>query len=575
VGRVAGVALVSERRLDWTVLLPANLDPPVETALVFGGDGEVGEDLVASGLAAEWRRALHPADTAPLVVACADADTDLADLARHTAPGGALVIQLGPRRQRPSGLRALRLRRSLNRAGLQVVSLHHVSPSFRSSRRFVPVDRPGPLGWHVRHLVSLPPPAGSLVRVAGGVAGTRLGPPIVAAISPRLLVIAVKPVFGMPIEALEPPPPLAALDGEPADRVIVLTSGYDRASRTVALVFPGAPGRDRVPRTVVKIASGPDTGEGTFREMERLRDLHANLDPDLARSLPEPRGCTVVLDRLACEQSCASGPSLASVTRVHRHRGRWPDLEHVASWLDRFGQATRRVAADAAGQPLPAAWTEVFTTLADDLEVPQAVVELNRAMADVARTTGLAVIAVHQHYDTGPWNVHLVAGRPVLVDWETDVLRPEDSLGPPLADVLYLVTYWYFMAAGIRDAADEPAALVRLFADAVPAGPLEDAARRVVDRSLQAAGLPRQAVPAALVALWAERARYTDGRRRAHGRPLQAVDNVPLRYLNALAAVAPVAFGPHGWWQYPLGSRVIVQPNEASTSRPPASLGTP
>ena len=52
----------------------------------------------------------------------------------------------------------------------------------------------------------------------------------------------------------------------------------------------------------------------------------------------------------------------------------------------------------------------------------------------VALDTRLGDLAVHQHYDAAPWNVHLDGGKPVMIDWETDDLRPADCLGPPLAD---------------------------------------------------------------------------------------------------------------------------------------------
>ena len=78
--------------------------------------------------------------------------------------------------------------------------------------------------------------------------------------------------------------------------------------------------------------------------------------------------------------------------------------------------------------------------------------------------------------------------NPMLIDWETDDLRPADCLGPPLADVLYLVTYWYFQTSRAGSDSDEEAATVALFATPAPADRGVVAARMAIDSALAASG---------------------------------------------------------------------------------------
>ncbi|MEA3185349.1 MAG: hypothetical protein QOJ74_1826, partial [Ilumatobacteraceae bacterium] len=157
----------------------------------------------------------------------------------------------------------------------------------------------------------------------------------------------------------------------------------------------------------------------------------------------------------------------------------------------------------------------------------------------------LGTFAVHQHYDTGPWNVHIDNSEPMLIDWETDDHRPADCLGPPLADVLYLVTYWYFLVSNVGSPADEEAAIVRLFSPSEGDAAIL-AAQAAIDRARRAFGLQRDAIPAVLVALWAERAVYTRRRRAALGGVADIGITRPEAYLRALAAARSTIFGRDG-----------------------------
>jgi hypothetical protein len=317
------------------------------------------------------------------------------------------------------------------------------------------------------------------------------------------------------------------------ERVIIVTSGYDQASRAVVLPFePGG----TTPRCAVKVASNSKTAIGTLREHERLIGLHATLPGHTARALPRPMGVYTLAERTACVQSCAPGPSMSATV------GRWGrpfsakrrDLDVVVDWLTEFATATRVDVATAASD-----WTLIYEEAAATIDLPPEVLELLAEARNIARSTQLGALSVHQHYDAGPWNVHIDRTEPMLLDWETDDLRPTDCLGPPLADVLYLITYWYFLTSNALSESDEEAAIVRLFAMPVTDDRGIVAARMAIDRALVPLGLDRQVIPAVLAAVWAERAVYTHRRRAGLGAPIEAGGSRPEAYLRALAGAMP------------------------------------
>jgi hypothetical protein len=225
------------------------------------------------------------------------------------------------------------------------------------------------------------------------------------------------------------------------------------------------------------------------------------------------------------------------------------DLDVVVEWLIEFATATRVDLAAAAND-----WTLIYDQAVTTLNLAPEVVEFLAEAQRIARSTRLGELAVHQHYDAGPWNVHIDTEEPMLIDWETDDLRPTDCLGPPLADVLYLVMYWYFLASGAESESEEEAAIVRLFATAVPADDCVVAARAAIDRALASLGLQRQTVPAVLAALWAEHAVYTHRRRARLGAPIETGRSKPETFLRVLASVSGTMCGRDGLWTPSVGT---------------------
>jgi hypothetical protein len=318
-----------------------------------------------------------------------------------------------------------------------------------------------------------------------------------------------------------------------------VTSGYDDASRAVVLPFEPT---GRSPRFAVKVASSRTTLMGTLREHERLTQLHATLPLSTARALPRPIGMYTVADRTAGVQSCADGPSMNTTVSTWGRplTAKCSDLDVVVDWLTEFATATRVDIAAAQHN-----WTLIYDEARAAIADPSDVIDLLAEARRVATSTTLGTFAVHQHYDTGPWNVHIDKSEPMLIDWETDDHRPVDCLGPPLADVLYLVTYWYFLVTNVGSPADEEAAIVRLFSPSAGDAAIL-AAQAAIDRARCALGLQRDAIPAVLVALWAERAVYTRRRRAALGSVADTGVTRPEAYLRALAAARSTIFGRDG-----------------------------
>jgi hypothetical protein len=533
---------MSERshRLDWALLLPATVVLPLDEVMVLGGSDDLAQSLVDHGFAASWRRPGGPADRSAFVVAWADCPYDIRRIASHVGPGGLLYLEID--RRRP-GLRRLgprSVQRGLSRGGCHIYSTHIVTPNLVEPRRYLPMDHTRALRWHLRTLFVAGTP---ITRAARTCLHTVLATPIATAV---LKLVAVRYIV-IGTTGANRSAPLGVPLALGTERVIIVTSGYDQASRAVVLPFePGA----KSPRFAVKVASSPATTIGTMREHERLIGLRATLPPHTARALPTPMGMYTLAGRTACVQSYAPGPSM-SVTV-----GRWGrpmsarrrDLDGVVDWLTEFATATRVDVACAERD-----WTQIYDEAAAVIDLPPEVLDFFGESRKIAKSNRLGEFAVHQHYDAGPWNVHIDGAQPVLIDWETDDLRPTDCLGPPLEDIIYLATYWYFLTSKADTESDEETAIVRLFATPRPADAGVVAARRAIDRALVSLEGDRKVVPAVVAAVWAERAVYTHRRRAGLGAPLESGRSRPEAYLRALAGAMPKMFAFDGWWALPVG----------------------
>ena len=384
----------STRRADWALLLPSDVSLPVDVIGVVGGETEMGHHFVDAGVA---RRAVPAAlaRAAELAIVTSDAADDIDGAMRTVGAARVIVIEMdrGRRAQRWTTLQAVE--RRLHHAGCRVVSAHIVSPNFESPRRFVPIEDGAALRWHMRTLFVAASPAARVARIALlSLSRMPAFRRVAGAWAPRLLVIARRSADGSERAGIVGSP--AAVAG---DRAIVLTSGYDAGSRSI--VLPIAAG-DTAPRHVVKVATGPESGEATAGEHERLRRLHQTLPVGVGRALPLPLRELTIAGHEACVQSRAVGPSLQVLAGEWGRRPsvKAAELSRVVDWYNALARATyvRRHRHQ---------WLDVFAAAATELPIDQQTRDFLSAAESRAVRTGLAELAVHQHYDAGPWNIHL------------------------------------------------------------------------------------------------------------------------------------------------------------------------
>lgn len=508
-------------RSDWALLLPLAEAPVTEAILADAYDG--GPSLGSLGLADTWRSADSATGPAPLVVSRRNLDVpgryrgperSLAELARLVAPGGVLYVEL-PRRQLRASVR------TLERAGLHVNGLYGIAPDASSPRRYLPLDSTDALTWYTRDLVVAATPVHRLgqaaltaaLRIAGG--GAR------ALVRSRFSDVAL----------------VATGDEERRDRSFraVLTSGQDIGSRSIVVWFRG---NGSGPSAVTKVAMRPEGFEATRRESARTDALRRSLPFSLASAIPRPTASPVVPLGLAVSETTVDGPSLQVLaSRWGRPLGaKTADLRAAVDWLVAFGNTTAVVG----GIEAPA-WMRVFEEAADIPSQPALVRALLRGAAERLAAAPRCHRSVHVHGDAGPWNVHtgrLGRRRIGVIDWEHDGSRP--LLGPPLVDVIYLVTHWYFAAQRVSGLAAERQALIDLVGPRAPRNRVLRAARETLQWSAHRSGLAASDVLPLTVALWATQA--VDVRARRHRLGLDEPTE-PTRADGHLLALATVWTG--------------------------------
>lgn len=496
-------------RADWTLLIPLQHGPIAE--VVVDGPPELGELLVENGLAESWCSFDDPGPRAQLVVSRSGGDRDIVDLARRVAPDGHLYVE-APRR----GLD--RTRKRLRSAGLTIRSVHGIAPDISSPRRYVPLDDPSALAWYIRGLVV---PSGPVERLAqtASLAGLRLSDRWApATVSTRFAHVAIVAAAG-DVPA-------------PARREVVLTSGHDLGSRSVVVAFDRS---DRRPSSITKVAMRREAADATRREGIRMDRLRHSLPYTLASAIPRPIGERSLLHGVAAVETCAGGASLAvtSARWGRPLRAKVGDLRAAVDWLVAFGNTTAVM-----GGIDPPEWTAVFREASELLEPSPAVRSMLLDASDHVAVTPRCHRSVHVHGDPGPWNVY-VSGRAIrrvgVIDWEHDGSRP--PLGPPLADVIYLATYWYFAVAGITGRSDEERALVDIFGSAPPSDRAIGAVRRVLTRAAVRSGLGRSDVLPLAIALWAGQAIDVRRRQERLGIDVGSDSNRVEGYLSALASI--------------------------------------
>lgn len=502
-------------RGDWTLLLPVHQGTDVE-ALVDGSEA-VGRTLVDLGIAGSWRPVEEAEVPALIVVARSMARHEAADLLELVAPDGVLYAEIPQRSLR-------HLRKTARTAGLAVVSVHGIAPDVSAPRRYLPLDSPSALAWYIRGLVIASSP---LERLSQTIALTSLHvmrgcvPSVITHRFPHVAVVLTRPSFAA----------AAPSSRDVTTSNVILTSGQDAGSRSVIVEFSP---RSRRPVSVTKVALRPEAAEATRRESLRTEGLRRMLPYRLAAALPRTVGEREFPQGLASVETCVRGTTLQSSA------GRWgcplrskvADMRSAADWLVDLGRATSIM-----GGIEPPTWLSVFRDATELLEPSPTVRDMLAAAAAHLSRTPRCQRSVHVHGDPGPWNVYTertLRRRVSVIDWEHDGSKA--PLGPPLVDVLYLVTYWYFAVRRVSGRQEEQRALVELFAEGHAPNREARAAREVIARSAMRVGLGRSDVRPFVVALWANQAIEIRSREERLGIDRPSEPNRAEGYLAALAA---------------------------------------
>jgi hypothetical protein len=149
------------------------------------------------------------------------------------------------------------------------------------------MDHPPAIRWHLRTLFMAATPITRALRsCVVMILSTPVANAVVGAVTARFVVVGVK--------TEDESAPIGIPMATPGERAIVVTSGYDDASRAVVLPFAGA---GRSPRFAVKVASSRKTTMGTLREHERCRSTRHGRYRDRSGSTPWPS------ERRACRRA--------------------------------------------------------------------------------------------------------------------------------------------------------------------------------------------------------------------------------------------------------------------------------
>lgn len=489
-GDVAPQTPAPLRAADWRFLLPSMPGEQVGHLALLGGGAGMAERARSLGIAERVTAGLPPSGSADIVVATADAHETIDRIAGAVAPDGALYLEVdrlrrGRRTTTPGHIRSI-----LAAAGLHVVTVYAVEPDLSNARVFIPVDTAGPLDWHrrtfVREQKQASPAIERLRRTAPGVAVRRT-----LTLRERYAVVATSAgrENGAPGLLVHPDVARISRDVAHATSAAMLTYGGDRV-----ILFPFAP-QSTAPIAVVKVPKTPDFVGRTENEQQRLRELRARLDPDIASAIPTPLGIAHAgSTSIACEQY-RPGHTLAkrAASRSVEHSEKVDDLRRAMRWLARFHRATevRRVGREGGAQrriveqPLDD-YARMLGTRPDEAR-------LFARVGAASDADGAELPIVCHHRDYAAWNLLRDGDEISVLDWEGA------REGPALCDAIHLVTTWLYAVRLGAGSDDETGCVRDLFVRIDRADPSAQAARAVLDDYLAELELPRSMLPALVV----------------------------------------------------------------------------
>ena len=414
---------------NWRVLLPAPANGVFHHLALFGGPEGLDRLLVELKAAERVSRSISPPCSADAVALLAGAPPSLRTVAACLKPGGALyweIERFGAARLR---LTPGRIFRALRASGFTPTGIYLIRPRSGPAEVFVPLDVSGAVAWC----------AGTFWRDwVGAVAALfpRCSRALAAFAAPRIAITALAEGGRDPLSSVIDRGRIGERLRYSTARPLVCFRSHSR--RTV--IFPFSE-NGRSPEAVLKFSPLRERASRTANEQQTLSEIRSRLDPEMARTIPEPMGTfqwsglTVGMESFLPGRSVGRAASRPMVPLRKKLR----DLDRVTEWLCRF-QISNQF-----GRP---AWGSAEWSLERWVEGPLRLFEreftltrneerLFAATREAARAlVGIPLPVVLSNWSFSLGNVCRTDDRILVYDWET-VTR-----GLPLADLVYFLMDW-------------------------------------------------------------------------------------------------------------------------------------
>lgn len=532
----------SLRRVDWRFLLPLK-DGVFRNLVLLGGSQNLAERLLLEGIAQEVSIELSENQSADVVAVLSGAKIDLQQLIDCLRPGGTLYYEVDRRLPAFTISTPARLVRIFGSIGLDPVGLYIAAPNFAHCRRFVPLDMPEAVDWYLSTLYRSGGPLQSLIEL-GLQLSSGFRSRLLASLVPCYAFIATKGSGASTLPSVLKLPDLPLNLQRPDLRPVLLTSGQDDGSRVIFLPF--VPGK-RQPIAVLKISTLPCLNLNTEHEQVILKEMYARLNESLRESIPNPLGLYHYGGLAVGIESYAAGQP------IQVSSGRWRrsmeqqigDLQLAVHWLSKFQsqcQTGRFIWDDSAVEH----WIETPLTRFNSIfgQTDREARLFDKIRRRAKDLIGETMLLVPVHYDFGPWNLYRTEQKLTVIDWEFDRSWERDRVGPALYDLLYFVTYWFFLVKHLNDERAELDGLYSLFIMPYRESSYTIAAHKVITFYLKDLQISRQFLPLMLVYFWVEQALYQFSRKRVLGStPYSArINNRSILYLDLLATHQELVF---------------------------------